>query len=402
MNSKKDRLSRIEIIGRLLTKEINNQKMVVLSEEVKASVLNLSSSNIISYGLYLRNQDKNENSDWEHLSFNIDPSMKLSYFMYKEVDCLQWFTKKNVYFLEFLIDDLNERNRNNFWKVLEQCLCSVINKIPIERASLQLKKSSIHYLNNLGKINDLGVHVEIMVKKLEEENKNKMLEEKLTKDISNLQISQPKIGTVLNLNVVKKIFTAQGEIYNYDASKDELINLNKKQKMFLSIYHLDSQRFDYVLAVETSDGFLYSIDKIGEQINGQIMDNQDSKFFCWITSKVYANISGNCLGFLFDKNEESEYLRKLLEKCNYESKNQQSYEEIDKENRKILEKGTDYYHNNCCSDDEEDQKENEREKEEKEEESEEKEEKEEKKSKKKRKKIKNKNKKKPRRNHGYR
>lgn len=369
MNSKKDRLSRIEIIGRLLTKEINNQKMVVLSEEVKASVLNLSSSNIISYGLYLRNQDKNENSNWEHLSFNIDPSMKLSYFMYKEVDCLQWFTKKNVYFLEFLIDDLNERNRNNFWKVLEQCLCSVINKIPIERASLQLKKSSIHYLNNLGKINDLGVHVEIMVKKLEEENKNKMLEEKLTKDISNLQISQPKIGTVLNLNVVKKIFTAQGEIYNYDASKDELINLNKKQKMFLSIYHLDSQRFDYVLAVETSDGFLYSIDKIGEQINGQIMDNQDSKFFCWITSKVYANISGNCLGFLFDKNEESEYLRKLLEKCNYESKNQQSYEEIDKENRKILEKGTDYYHNNCCSDDEEDQKENEREKEEKEEES---------------------------------
>ena len=377
MKSEKDKLSRIEVIGRLLTKEVNNQNIVNLSEEVTACVLNLSSSNSYNYCLYLKNQDKNENSNWEHLSFNINLSMKLSYFIYNEVDYLQWFTNKNVYFLQFLIDDFNERNKNNFRKVLQQCLCSITNNIPIERASLQIKKSSINYLNDFRNIKDFGAHIDQMMKNLEEQNNKEMLEEKLAKEISNLQITKPKIETVLNLNVAKKIFSVQGEIYNYDTNKDQLVKLNNNQKMILSIYHLDSQRFDYIICTETLDGLLLSIDKIGEQIDGQIMDNQNTKFFCWITTKCYENIIGNCLGFLFDKDEESEKLRKLLEKCNYESKNQESYEKIDEENRNILEKGTDYYHNNCCSSDEEDKKEKEREKEE------EKEEKEEKKSKKK-------------------
>ena len=381
MKSEKDKLSRIEVIGRLLTKEVNNQNIVNLSEEVTACVLNLSSSNSYNYCLYLKNQDKNENSNWEHLSFNINLSMKLSYFIYNEVDYLQWFTNKNVYFLQFLIDDFNERNKNNFRKVLQQCLCSITNNIPIERASLQIKKSSINYLNDFRNIKDFGAHIDQMMKNLEEQNNKEMLEEKLAKEISNLQITKPKIETVLNLNVAKKIFSVQGEIYNYDTNKDQLVKLNNNQKMILSIYHLDSQRFDYIICTETLDGLLLSIDKIGEQIDGQIMDNQNTKFFCWITTKCYENIIGNCLGFLFDKDEESEKLRKLLEKCNYESKNQESYEKIDDENRNILEKGTDYYHNNCCSSDEEDKKEKEREKEE------EKEEKEEKKSKKKSKKT---------------
>ena len=55
--------------------------------------------------------------------------MNLSNFVYKEVDCFQWFTKKNVYFLEVLLDEMNERNKNNFWKVLEQCLCSISKNI---------------------------------------------------------------------------------------------------------------------------------------------------------------------------------------------------------------------------------------------------------------------------------
>ena len=353
MKSGKDKLSRIEIIGRFLTKEINGQNLANLSEEVTVSVLNLSSSNTaFNYCFYITNNDKNENSNWEHLSFDIKPSMELSYFVNNDVDCLQFFTQKNMYFIEILIDDFNERNKNNFMKVLEQCLCSIKNNIPIERASLQISKSSIRYVKYLGIINDLGAHIEQMTKRLEEKNQKEMLEEKLTKEIKNLQITPPKIDTVLNLEVAKKIFSVQGEIYNYDTVKDELVNLNNGKKVILSVYHLDSQKFDYALCTETENGLLISIDRISDEINGQIMDNQNSKFFCWMTSKCYTNIAGNCLGFLFDNNKESESLRILLDKCNYETKNKVSYDKVDEDYRKILESATDYTNINCFSDEE--------------------------------------------------
>ena len=118
----------------------------------------------------------------------------------------------------------------------------------------------------------------------------------------------------------------------------KIVYLNKDKKVMLSVYKLDSQRFDYVLCIETSNGLLISIDVISEAINGQILDSQDSKFFCWITSKCYTNIVGDCLGFLLDKKEDSEQLRKILDKCNYETKNKLPYETVDEENRKILEK----------------------------------------------------------------
>ena len=343
----KDKLSKIEISGRFLTKEINGKSVVTLSEEVSASVLNLSSSNSFNYCIYLINNDRNENSNWEHLSFDIKPSMNLSNFIYKEVDCFQWFTQKNVYFLEVFLDESNERNKNNFWKVLEQCLCSVNKNIPIDRASLVISKTSQRYVKRIGEIKDLVVHVDTMVKQLEEQNKKQSLEETITKEMQYLQITPPKLDEILNLEVAKKIYNTQGEIYNYDTNKDQLVNLNKDKKVMLTVYKLDSQRFDYVLCIETGNGLLLSIDRISEAINGQILDNQDSKFFCWITTKCYTNIIGDCLGFLFDKKEDSDQLRKILDKCIYEFKNKQPYETVDEENRKILENATDYSHIDC-------------------------------------------------------
>jgi len=366
MKSDNDKLAKIEVLGRLLTKEINGKSVVNLSEEVVACVLNLSPSKTqFHYSMYLTNNDRNESSQWEHLSFDIKPSMQLSHFTNNDVDCFQWFTQKNVYFLEILLDDLNERNKTNFWKVLEQCLCSINKNIPIERAALQSKKTSTRYIKKIGIVTDLGAHVDNMMKLLEEQNNKELLEEKLTKEINNLQITPPKLDSIINPSVAKKIFSAQGEIYNYDSSKDELVNLNNDKKILLTIYRLDSQKYNYALCIETLNGFLISVDRISEKINGQIMDNENSKFFCWITSKCYMNISGDCLGFLFDKNDESLQLRKVLDKCNYETKNEQPYEKVDEDNRKILEDATDYNHINCFSSDEEEEKEKEEEKEEK-------------------------------------
>ena len=366
----KEKLSKIEISGRFLTKEIDGKSVVTLSEEVSASILNLSSQNSFNYCIYLVNNDRNENSNWEHLSFDIKPSMNLSNFIYKEVDCFQWFTQKNVYFLEVFLDESNERNKNNFWKVLEQCLCSVNKNIPIDRASLVISKTSQRYVKRIGEIKDLVVHVDTMVKQLEELNKKKLLEETITKEMQYLQITPPKLDEILNLEVAKKIYNTQGEIYNYDTNKDQLVNLNKDKKVMLTVYKLDSQRFDYVLCIETGNGLLLSIDRISEEINGQILDNQDSKFFCWITTKCYTNIVGDCLGFLFDKKEDSDQLRKILDKCNYEFKNKQAYETVDEENRKILENATDYSHIDCFSSDEEEDTKDKEEEEKKEEEKE--------------------------------
>jgi hypothetical protein len=68
--------------------------------------------------------------------------MQLSHFTNNDIDCFQWFTQKNVYFLEILLDNPNERNKTNFWKVLEQYLCFISKNIPIERAALRSKKTS--------------------------------------------------------------------------------------------------------------------------------------------------------------------------------------------------------------------------------------------------------------------
>ena len=353
--SENDKLCKVEVSGSLLTKEIKGENLIKLSKEVTACVLNLSSSskNSFLYSLYLTNKDKNENIKWEHLSFDIKPTMQLSHFTIKDVDYFQWFTKENVYFLEIVVDDFNERNKNNFWKILEQCLFSINKNIPIEKALLQNKKTSKKYIKNLGELNDLVAHSEEMIKKLEEENNKKLQEIKLEKEISNLQIKQPKVNSIINLEISKKIFSTEGQLFNYDTKKDKAIELNKDEKNLLTIYLLNNQKFNYVICTETINGLLISIDNIDEEISGQILDDKNSKFFCWITRKCCINIIGDCLGFCFDKKEDSEILRKILEKCSYESKNKEPYENIDEDNRKIIEKATDYNNIDCFSSDEE-------------------------------------------------
>ena len=281
-------------------------------------------------------------------------------FLNNDSDCFQWFTKENIYFLQIPFDEINERQIFNFWKILEKCLCSIDKNIPIDRARLTIKKTSIKYIKNLGDIDDINKHADEMIQKLEKENKKKMEEEKLIQGIKNMQITPPKIGDIINLEISKKIFSSEGELFNYDY-KDETIKLNKDKKALLTIYHLDSQKFEYTICTETLDGLLISIDKISEEICGQILDNENSKYFCWISSKCYTKIIGDCLGFSFDKNEDSETLKKILDKCLYETKNKQPYENIDEDNRKILEKATNYNNIDCFSSDEDEKKEEEKE-----------------------------------------
>ena len=364
MKNEKEKLSRIEVSGSFLTKEIKGKGLVTLSDEVTVYILNLSpSKTVFHYSLYIVNKDKEKNKtenkvfQWEHLSFDIKPEMNLSHFINNDSDCFQWLTKENIYFLKIAFDELNERKIFNFWKILEKCLCSIDRNIPIDRSKLTIEKTSVKYIKDFGDIDDIDKHADEMIKKLELENKKKIEEEKLLKAIKNMQITSPKIGDVINLEVSKKIFSSEGELFNYNTEKDETIKLNKDKKSLLTIYHLDTQKFEYAICTETLDGLLMSFDKINEDICGQTLDNENTKYFCWISSKCYINIIGDCLGFSFDKKEESETLKKILDKCNYETKNQQPYENIDEDNRKILEKAKDYTNIDCFSSDEDEKKE---------------------------------------------
>ena len=65
-----------------------------------------------------------------------------------------------------------------------------------------------------------------MIKRLEEENNKKLQEIKLEKEISNLQIKQPKVNSIINLEISKKIFSTEGQLFNYDTKKDKAIELN--------------------------------------------------------------------------------------------------------------------------------------------------------------------------------
>ena len=363
MKSKKEeKMSRMEVLGRFLTQEINGKKLVVLSEECYAYAMNLSdpSKPSFNYSLNISNQDKSENSTWNILSFEIKPSMELSQFTNKDTDIFQWCTKTNIYFLEVLADDMNERNIKNFRKVLEQCLYSVDKNIPFNRASIQSRKSSKKYLKDLGEINDLEKHVELVLKNLEEQKKKEEMEKELIKNIKELKLEKPKVDRIINTQVAQKLFEAQGELYNYDDTKNDLVNLTKNDtKMLLKIYKLDSQKFDFALCIENSEAELIAIDKIQEDMVGQMMDSKDSKFFCWITNKCYIKIIGDCLGFLFSKNEESETFFNLFNKCKYETKAKQSYEEIEEKNRKYLENVRNHKNIDCFSDDEEEKEEKE-------------------------------------------
>ena len=356
MKKENQKISRIEVLGRFLTQDITGENLVILSEECSAYVMDVSDpdKSTFSYTLNISNQDKAKTSPWNILSFELQPSMELSQFTNKEIDIFQWYTKTNIYFLEILVDDLNERNINNFKKILEQCLCSVYKKIPLNRAGIQTRKTSKKYIKDLGEINDLEGHVKSMLKNLEENKKKEEIEKELIKNMKELQLHKIKVDTIINTQVSKKIFEAQGELYIYDTDKDELTKLKEKSSQcFLRIYKLDSQKFEFALTIESSEADLISIDKIEEEMIGQMMDSKDSKFFCWITNKCYIKTKGNCLGFLFGKNEESEAFFNLFNKCKYETKTKQPYELIEETNRKFLEKVSNYKDIDCFSDDEE-------------------------------------------------
>ena len=362
----KSKFSKVEVLARLLTQDINGKNLVVLSEECKASVMDLSQpGESYIYSIYIKNEDQNENSKWSHLSFDLKPDIDLCHFTTKDVDVFQWITKTNMYFLEILVDDLNERNLDNFWNILEHCLCSVVKKIPIDRAQLQCKKGSNKYIKKLGEIKNLDNHVEYMLKLVEERKRKEAVEKELIEGMKELKLAMPKTDKIINVQISKKIFEALGVLYNYDNDKDTLVILNDNKKVLLKIYRIDSQRFDYALCIETEDDDLISIDKICDNINGQLVDTQNSKFFCWLTDKCYQKIAGNCLGFMFDKKEESDKFINIYNKCNIETKTGQSNEEI------YPERYPNSTNLDCFSEDEkeeEEEKEKEEEKEEKKEE----------------------------------
>ena len=321
----KSKFSKVEVLARLLTQDINGKNLVVLSEECKASVMDLSQpGESYIYSIYIKNEDQNENSKWSHLSFDLKPDIDLCHFTTKDVDVFQWITKTNIYFLEILVDDLNERNLDNFWKILEHCLCSVVKKIPIDRAQLQCKKGSNKYIKKLGEIKNLDNHVEYMLKLVEERKRKEAVEKELIEGMKELKLAMPKTDKIINVQISKKIFEALGVLYNYDNDKDTLVILNDNKKVLLRIYRIDSQRFDYA------------------------------------SDKCYQKIAGNCLGFMFDKKEESDKFINIYNKCNIETKTGQSYEDIEYPNSTNLD---------CFSEDEkEEEEEKEKDKEEKKEE----------------------------------
>ena len=319
MKAKQQNAQKIEVLGRLLSQEISKPNLVVLTEECLVSILDLSQPDTpFTYSLYIKNEDQNANSKWPSLSFHINPEMQLSIFTNKDIEVFQWCTKTNIYFLEILLDEMNEFNKNNFWKALEHCLCSITKKISIQRAAIEVQRSTKNYVQRLGQINDLEQHVKYMVNQLNKQRQKEEEEKELIKQMGNLKIRMKKVDDIINREVVKNIFEALGELYNYDSTKDELVNVNNKQKVMLKIYKLDSQRFDYALSIETVDSNpnLISIDKISENINGQM----NSQCFCWMTSNIYIPTMNNCMGFLFDDVSESEKFSSIFEKCKYESK----------------------------------------------------------------------------------
>ena len=299
MKAKQQNAQKIEVLGRLLSQEISKPNLVVLTEECLVSILDLSQPDTpFTYSLYIKNEDQNANSKWPSLSFHINPEMQLSIFTNKDIEVFQWCTKTNIYFLEILLDEMNE--------------------ISIQRAAIEVQRSTKNYVQRLGQINDLEQHVKYMVNQLNKQRQKEEEEKELIKQMGNLKIRMKKVDDIINREVVKNIFEALGELYNYDSTKDELVNVNNKQKVMLKIYKLDSQRFDYALSIETVDSNpnLISIDKISENINGQM----NSQCFCWMTSNIYIPTMNNCMGFLFDDVSESEKFSSIFEKCKYESK----------------------------------------------------------------------------------
>jgi len=354
MNSIYKRFSKVELLGHLLTKKVKSKNIKTLSEEVNISIHNLSSAKkFFNYNLLLINKDKNKNSNWDNISFEIKESIELSLFSYNDAEYLQWNTEKNIYFLEILLDDHNNENqKKNFFKILNRCLYSIINNISFEEVSNEIDINSINYIKNIGLIENLENYADKKIIFLEDKRNNEILEDQITKEINNLEITHIKLDKIINLETSKKIFCAQGEMYNYDTNKEELVNLNVDKKSFLTVYHLS--KFDYILCSETLNEYIISLDKINNEIKGQIITDKNKKFFCWTTNKCYINIIGNCIGFIFDKNEDCEIFKKLLDKTIYESINKQKYEYDFVINKSISEKEI---KNNSFSSNEEDEKE---------------------------------------------
>ena len=370
MHGKGQKPTQIVVLCRLLSQDISNQTLKVLSEECEASVLDLSQPGApFVYSLYIKNADINDKTPWSHLSFEIVPSMHLSIFSNRDVDVFQWFTKTNIYFLEILFDESNDRNKLNFWNILERCLCSVTKKISIERAGIEIQRSSVNYIQKLGKIIDLETHIKNMVNYFNQQRQKEEMEKEMIQKMGNLKIKYKKVDEVINKEVSKNIFEAKGELFNYDNTNDQLINLNNKEKVMLRAYRLDSQKFDYILCIETlgANPDLLCLDKISENIGGQMIKNNDSQFFVWVTKNCYIPIKGKCIGFLFDDSSESEKFKNIFEKCKYENKTGEAYESIEEKNRKYLLNARNYNNLDCFSDDEEEKEEKEEEEEEKEE-----------------------------------
>ena len=73
-------------------------------------------------------------------------------------------------------------------------------------------------------------HVKYLLTILKKQRQQEEVNKGLVQQMKNLNIELPRLEKIINIQVAKKIFEAKGELYNYDINKDDLVNLNNKQK----------------------------------------------------------------------------------------------------------------------------------------------------------------------------
>ena len=257
------------------------------------------------------------------------------------MDALVWNKDKEFYLFYILNDQENSANKETFYKLLSDLICSYELEI---NPSKVLEEDSKEYLTKLEVKNIEEFLDENYMKYYDDQenlpsyninNINNINDEENLIDINKISEQIGKKIEIKTFNFKKTypnthtIFCGSGILLRYDSAQDELEKISKEA--IFNIYKLNN--FDYYIAIDDIGGkqtFTYT--QISQETN--LLINKVENCVLWLSKD--SNVT-NAYNFIFYEKDNLEILKKLLTRSQYEANNQNNFDELKEEDRKWLE-----------------------------------------------------------------
>lgn len=318
-------LNNLTLDGILYHKTIGKPR-INISQECSLFLSIVNESNY-EYNLALTNDDFDTLTEWKNMRFPIDNDRAFKRAVEQGRDVLFWESNNEFFIFVLLSGDQNEKNRDTFFKTLNQLVTS--NDVAIELHKLDQSNEG-DYVQDLKEIKNIDDFLDINYSKYDSYTQAQQ-----NNDMNNLAKAMEKKLSVANLYFKKhypnaiNMFLGEGTLWKYNKDKDDLVLISKSSN--LQIFKIENFRY-YLVVDETKEEITHTCSAISQETN--IIFNRKGQMIMWVSKEDEELVPYN---FVFNEPKKLEEVTRLFAITQYEAASHSEFNKLNKEDQDWLE-----------------------------------------------------------------